>query len=198
MYLSLLELNTQNKEVRRDVANQYEMHSTLKRAFTNINERFLWRLENKYRGYPAIIVQSASKPSWGNITIEDYFINYEFKDYNITEFLNNREILRFRIEANPTIKKDGRRRALITIEEQRTWIYEKAKKSGFNIQALTIEKPQLISVTKRKTGDVIQIHSVLYEGILQIISIELFIRALESGLGPAKAFGFGLLSVARC
>jgi CRISPR system Cascade subunit CasE len=35
-----------------------------------------------------------------------------------------------------------------------------------------------------------------YEGRLQVTNIELLLDAVMSGIGPAKGFGFGLLSLA--
>lgn len=195
MYLSHLELNTRVKEVRRDIANLYDMHSTLKRAFSD-NERFLWRMENRQGGYPVVLVQSIHKPSWGEILVDGYFVSHKFKEYYINDCIRQGRCLRFRIEANPTVKRENKRRALLTPEEQIKWFSGKAKTYGFNIQSLTIEKPRLASMVKRKTGDIIQIHSVLFEGVLEVVDKEGFLTALKSGIGPAKGFGFGLLSVA--
>ncbi|MEW5935922.1 MAG: type I-E CRISPR-associated protein Cas6/Cse3/CasE, partial [Bacillota bacterium] len=38
---------------------------------------------------------------------------------------------------------------------------------------------------------------VLYEGHLKITDLEVFKRTLATGLGHAKALGFGLLSIAK-
>ena len=42
----------------------------------------------------------------------------------------------------------------------------------------------------------IQFSAARFDGVLQISTLGLFIHALENGIGPAKGFGFGLLSVA--
>jgi CRISPR system Cascade subunit CasE len=39
--------------------------------------------------------------------------------------------------------------------------------------------------------------SVRFEGLLTVIDPERFCQTLAAGIGSAKAFGFGLLSVAR-
>jgi CRISPR system Cascade subunit CasE len=38
---------------------------------------------------------------------------------------------------------------------------------------------------------------VEFDGVLKVTDSEAFGRALSSGIGPAKGFGFGLLSVAH-
>jgi CRISPR system Cascade subunit CasE len=37
----------------------------------------------------------------------------------------------------------------------------------------------------------------LYDGVLEVVDADLARRALAAGIGPAKAYGFGLLSLAR-
>jgi CRISPR system Cascade subunit CasE len=40
-------------------------------------------------------------------------------------------------------------------------------------------------------------HAVRFEGILCVTNPEQFVATVESGIGSAKSFGFGLLSLAR-
>lgn len=42
-----------------------------------------------------------------------------------------------------------------------------------------------------------QFSAARFDGILQITEAEKFLAALENGIGPAKGYGFGLLSLAR-
>ena len=39
--------------------------------------------------------------------------------------------------------------------------------------------------------------AVIFEGLLRITDTNAFLQTLVQGIGPAKAFGFGLLSLAR-
>jgi CRISPR system Cascade subunit CasE len=39
--------------------------------------------------------------------------------------------------------------------------------------------------------------AVLFDGILEVQAAEEFMTSLQKGIGPAKAFGFGLLSLAK-
>lgn len=39
--------------------------------------------------------------------------------------------------------------------------------------------------------------SVLFEGVLEITDAERFQKTLQAGIGSGKAYGFGLLSIAR-
>ncbi len=79
----------------------------------------------------------------------------------------------------------------------RNWIDRRADGSGFRILEIALAQPGYVYVNRSK-GEAggQQLRSVLYEGILQVAGPEKFRSALESGIGPGKAFGFGLLSIA--
>ena len=121
----------------------------------------------------------------------------------------------FRLRANPTKKVDttsgkdgsrrnGRRVALLGEAEQIAWLERKANQHGFQIVE-SVAKPALLDVHPGATQGVrglgsggrnLTFSSVQYDGRLRVADRDLFVRALEDGIGPAKAFGFGLLSVA--
>ncbi|WP_431066567.1 type I-E CRISPR-associated protein Cas6/Cse3/CasE [Methylotuvimicrobium sp.] len=42
----------------------------------------------------------------------------------------------------------------------------------------------------------VKVHTVLFDGILSITDADIFQTQVVRGIGPAKAFGCGLLSVA--
>ncbi len=48
-----------------------------------------------------------------------------------------------------------------------------------------------------KEQDKMRPFAVRFEGVLKIINKELFTKTIENGIGSAKGFGFGLLSLAR-
>ena len=43
----------------------------------------------------------------------------------------------------------------------------------------------------------LELFSVQFDGVLQVVEPALFVHAIAAGIGSGKAFGFGLLSVAR-
>lgn len=75
-----------------------------------------------------------------------------------------------------------------------TWLEKKAKKNGFEVLSVTAEGYQQHHFKKRG----IKISTLDFHGVLEVTEPELFIQeALCKGIGPAKAFGCGLLSLAR-
>ena len=136
-------------------------------------------------------------------------------------------VLRFRLRANPTKKIDswqgreghrpnGRRVDLRREADQIAWIRRKAEQHGFRLLEVALRPdtvtlvPNPSSVDPRPGGRVtgwqeepgtgtrrLTFAAVVYEGLLQVTDAARFREALLSGIGPAKAYGFGLLSVMR-
>lgn len=80
MFLHRIHLGPRCREARRDLADPYQMHSTLCRAFCEPGRKcpdgeFFWRLEpeTSSEGYPRILIQSRSLPNWSNIAIQGWF-----------------------------------------------------------------------------------------------------------------------------
>ncbi|WP_428939780.1 type I-E CRISPR-associated protein Cas6/Cse3/CasE [Fontivita pretiosa] len=79
------------------------------------------------------------------------------------------------------------------------WLQARAKRAGFKLvdDKLRISRVGYVYIRKGSPDDKSQrLRSVLYEGLLEVTDRDRFWRALQSGIGPAKAFGFGLLSIA--
>jgi CRISPR system Cascade subunit CasE len=119
----------------------------------------------------------------------------------------------FRLRANPTIKvhalpegacrttpltKNGRRVPVqATKEAFLGWLGKQADRAGFRIEGEPLIQPGYVYVSKDgKPGQGHRLRSVVYEGILEVTDADAFAQTLAAGIGPAKAFGFGLLSVA--
>lgn len=79
---------------------------------------------------------------------------------------------------------------------------------GFRIVDLNVSKqmPNLTSsftgtlrFTKKEDGDrrSVTLDAVLFEGVLEVTNADDFRRVLANGVGPGKAYGFGMMSIAR-
>lgn len=119
----------------------------------------------------------------------------------------------FRLLANPTRKKDtlsrqdrrnrvakrhGRRVPVpATAEGLIQWLEKRSPGLGFRLVNQTVVQPGWVLVSKgRKAADAHRLRSARYDGELEVINPAAFAKTLAAGIGPAKAFGFGLLSIA--
>lgn len=220
MFLHRIHLNLRCREARRDLSDPYQLHSTLCRAFSPPGRKcpegeFLWRLEPEIASLePRILVQSGSTPDWGGIN-EQGWLSKTDPAFDLTESLNLfslkcGEPFRFRLRANPCVKRNGKRLGLLHLEEQETWIERKGLQHGFSLSQLPsfdflesaqerinvrVSQEQMLR-GRQHNGNGIRIFSVLYDGYLCVTEPEKFREALRTGIGHGKAMGLGLLSVA--
>lgn len=195
MHLSKLILNPAVTQVRREIANPYELHRTLCRCVNGEDAgRLLWRLEPGGRNPPALLVQTSTDPTWSAVTarVPDYFAEPPTtKPYDPRPA--EHAILRFRLRANPSVKRESKRRGLNTYNDQILWLRRKGEQGGFDVLSVFIQDECFVSA--RKPGHDIRLAAVTYDGILAVTDMKRFHFALEHGIGPAKGLGFGLLSI---
>lgn len=200
MYLSKLALNLRNHHVRRDLSNPYEMHRTLLWAVTEQQasgeERMLWRMEQDRQRTPVVLVQTQGRPQWDAV-LERYPGYAEVardspKPY--TPVLHVDQRLRFRLKANASVKREGKRHALHTPEKKMEWLKRRIDAHGFSLDAGTIVASERLRA--RKGSHPIILDATVFEGELTVVDPDTATRALTTGVGHAKAFGLGLLSLA--
>jgi len=77
------------------------------------------------------------------------------------------------------------------------WLESRAGKHGFSFEPSAVQVDGYLRhrVTKRRGGKEISFSTLDYSGLLTVTNSELFQAALFHGIGPAKAFGCGLLLV---
>ena len=105
--------------------------------------------------------------------------------------------------ANPTKKvgsapdgrvlKNSRRVALTKREDLLNWLRRKGEAGGFTFEAektRTVPRPRQAFLKKGQAG----LHtSTEFVGLLTVTDAAAFQKAATQGIGPAKAFGFGML-----
>jgi len=200
VWISKLALNPRSAAVRRDIANPYEMHRTLMWAVAQGakagRERILWRVEPRRLERPVVLVQTLTKPVWDDLLARHP--HYADVDPTSPKAFNPQlaagQVLRFRLRANPSVKKQGKRLALLSQEEKMNWLQRKMEQAGCRLRAAAIlSEDRLVAY---KEGTPLTVFSVLFEGLVQVWEPASCRAAIERGVGAAKGLGLGLLSVA--
>lgn len=204
MYLSKLILNPIQSQVRRDIADAYEMHRTLSRAFAITHDqppaRFLWRLE---AAKPAaavaeasVLVQSTIPGDWSAITAIPGYTLHGSKQVSLEALLQLGRNYRFRLVANPTVTRGGKRYGLVGQESQQAWLVRQGERSGFTVLDAVSSGSVRLSVRQARKGHRITVDTVHFDGVLQATDVIALGKALVGGIGHAKAMGLGMLSLA--
>jgi CRISPR system Cascade subunit CasE len=203
MHLTRLTLDPRSAQARRDLGDAYEMHRTLARAFVADAQsppaRFLWRLEAGSNAWatPVVLVQAAAEGDWSALQALANYLQrpVESKRLALEEWVEGGARYRFRLQANPTVTRQGKRYGLVGEAEQLAWLARQGERHGFSVEAALVAASDVLS--SRKGEGQISVQRVCFEGVLQVQNLEAFSHALTAGIGPAKAFGCGLLSIAR-
>lgn len=202
LYLTRLRLNARSRQVQAELKNPYEMHRTLSKAFGDNVEvwqqaRCLFRVEPETRGGSLdLLVQSRIPPDWERLSTGETYLCERPEIREFAPRLSDGQCLAFRLHANPTVCRDGKRRALDTEEQQVAWLARKGGENGFRLLTVRTRGNTVVQFPTA-AGFRTTLYGVTFDGALRITEAERFLSALESGIGSGKAFGFGLLSVAR-
>jgi CRISPR system Cascade subunit CasE len=155
-----------------------------------------------------VLVQSSIKPDWEYAFHNaDYLLAAPFEIKSYDPQFSEGQKFRFRLAANPTRKidtksgpdgnKNNGRRVPVRAEELVEWLARKAAMVGFSFDenSITIE-PSSIHVNKIRNGNGQSLRCITFSGPLQIKDPLVFREVIIKGIGPGKAYGFGMLSVA--
>jgi len=174
---------------------------------------FLFRIDPQPGGGVVILVQSAAKPDWEYAFHNAGYLLAAAPEVKLFDpHFKVGQMLRFRVLANPTkrIRKGSQdakgklieekwigKRVPVPADQLDAWFARRAEKAGFSIvQDSTIVQPGYIYMSNPRDGKA-RLFSVRYDGTLKVNDPDGFLRTLAAGIGPGKAFGFGLLSLAR-
>lgn len=203
MQLTRIVLNLADYHARADLADAYEMHSTLSRAFTvaggQVVGRFLWRQEPARPGEPAmVLVQSIFDGAWSRLLAAKpgWATRVESRNWDPGAVLRSGQALQFRLRANPTVTRERKRRALLKEADQCAWLARQFERAGLTLRDAAVRETVRLAGKRRKESGAVIVNAVLYEGVASVVEPAAVAAALGAGLGHAKMMGLGLLSVA--
>ena len=179
-------------------------------GLTGQTERVLFRLEAPERlAGLRLLVQSWGPPDWSHLIGAPGYLqssvepNPAVKPFD-PQFRAGQQ-LTFRLRANPTVKtkKDGRpvRQGIFDEEKQIEWLARKGQAGGFRLLAARTGRADFVGSGATSRRQEVGMHrarfySVQFDGALEVTAPDCFLSMLQGGIGSAKGFGFGLLSVA--
>lgn len=212
--LSLLTFNPSSIRRGALLADLYQTHRTVMSGFPEKlpdGERVLYRQEeDHYTGVVNLYVQSLTQPDWSSLQDSSCLLspnslsgrkNPDTKlaplDFNIGDYLY------FRLCANPTyMPVDSKKR--IPLKKQRDqydWLQRQAKRYGFDLtNELHIQEGgNRVGFKPRGNGKHrrIVVYTVTFNGVIAVVNPDRLREAICSGIGRAKGFGCGLLSVIK-
>ena len=204
-HLSLMRLNPQDRQCRKDMADPQHMHRSLMSMFPHALDGsdsprrhfgVLWRIEPA--SSPTVLVQSSQAPDFDKLPTS--YASYQTKpiDDHLAS-LTTGLVIAYRVVLNPvkiSRRSDTETRTVIPSDERAAWWASLASKMGLRLH----EAPALTGLQDRylrRSGTRFPLYSVRVDGVAEIVNPDLLRAAAADGIGRAKAWGCGLLTVAR-
>ena len=183
----------------------------------------LFRLdEDPRQGLISVLVQSKTAPDWGFLAgkadgrgqpyllppeqMPDDKPNPAVTEFDLASKLRPGQTLAFRLRANPTkrLGKDAgehhhQRVGLLKEEEQLNWLKRKIEAAGGALLSARISGEAELRgklFTEKDVARRMRFVSAQFDGILQVVDADKMHAAIANGIGSAKGFGFGMLSLA--
>lgn len=218
MYLTRFEINTARRGARTLLSSPQNVHAAVLSAFPSgtaepgEHGRLLWRIDAIGPATHLYLV-SPDKPDLTHLVEVAGWPSTQgwvTKDYDaLLDRLTTADRWAFRLRANPT--RSGRKTSEspttqrfghLTAAQQLTWLTSRAQKAGFEIPIGHLEQPQAAVVQRDvlrfdRRGSQVTLATATYEGTLIVRDPAAVRRTLTHGLGPAKGYGCGLLTLAR-
>lgn len=218
MFFTRFEFNPARRGAKHLLASPHRLHAAVLAAFphsastTSDDGRVLWRLDQPahrallYLVSPARpdlthMVEEAGWPSTRTCDTRDYA--------TLLDRLAARDTYAFRLTANPTFSRAqsegrGKRLGHVTVNQQLGWLLDRIERYGFTIPVIEAhgDKEPDVTVLTRAThkfargGRTITLATATYGGTLQVSNPDALRAALTRGIGPAKGYGCGLLTLA--
>lgn len=194
MYISQIKIDDTLNSAKRAISSPQIMHAIIAKCF-DTSECKLWRLDGE-----KLLIVSSEPPSdpgsAGQLSKEPLLT----KDYDpFLSLIKTGEVYRFRLTANPVHSmptehgKRGKVLAHVTIEQQMDWLRSKADKLGFALKEFNVNASEFLKF--RKNSQDVTLKLATYDGFLTVKDSALLTGAMVSGIGRAKAYGAGLLTL---
>jgi CRISPR system Cascade subunit CasE len=210
MYLSRIELDTQNRGTMRALASPQVMHAAIENCFPDKPggpDRKLWRTDH-LDGKLYLLLLSPQVPNFEGFAKQFCGEGWlrETKSYDgLLSRIQAGQRWRFRLRANPVHSiiedktatgKRGKVMAHVTTQRQKEWLFKKAPVCGFALDEDGYKVVHSEQIRFKRNDKFVTLGVATFEGTLQVAQPELFAHKLTEGIGRAKAYGCGLLTIA--
>lgn len=218
MFLYRVALDVTRRETMRLLSSPEYLHGAIEKAFPPGRVRKLWRID-ALGGQTYLLVLSPEEGNFTQVVAQYGFVGqqppWESKPYQpLLSRLAPGQIWQFRLVANPVRavregeeKTRGKVMAHVTSEQQKQWLLTRAdqtggkpedSKLGFSLSENSFEVVATQWYRFHKGhGHQVTLRTAAYEGSLQVTDPDKLALALTEGIGRAKAYGCGLLTLSR-
>lgn len=214
MYLTRFQLNPQRRGATKLLMSPQVVHAAVLAGFPDPaptdEGRVLWRLDTD-GPKAALYIVSPERPDLTHLVEQAGWptraSGWDTRDYGqLLGRLDSGQRWAFRLGANPAHsvraepERRGKPRGHVTAAQQEQWLLDRA--DGIGVSFTDASGESLMRVTRRDTVTFqrrqaqITLRTARFEGLLTVTDPQRFSAALTHGIGRAKGYGCGLLTLA--
>lgn len=209
MFISRIPLDLNNRKTVQAITVPEILHASIENCFVGERKRNLWRIDTLGEKSYLLVVSPKQTDFTEVAQIYGESDQFESLSYEpLFQKLRTGQQWSFRLRANPTKslfdpEKPNQRGKVVAVKpsDQKNWLIKCAGNNGFSVQTNDFDVVE--SVWKRfykgkyKNKKEVILYTAVYEGILTITNPLLFSDALSKGIGRGKAYGCGMLTIAK-
>ncbi|PRW62071.1 type I-E CRISPR-associated protein Cas6/Cse3/CasE [Actinopolyspora mortivallis] len=218
MFLTKMPLNPRRRAARKLLGSPQAMHAAVQAGFADPGPteegRVLWRLDTYGQHRVVLYTASPGKPDFTHIVEQVGWPTteaWQTREYDeLLDSLRPGQHWQFRLTANPV--HSARREEWtetkplphVTVEQQEQWLLDRIPRLGFQLVTTGSDGEEVpdLAVVERGTrrfernGSRVTLSTATFEGQLEVTEPAALRHALTFGIGRAKAYGCGLLTLA--
>ena len=223
MFLTHMRLNPGRRGTSRLLASAQRMHAAVLLGYPGIDtdaERVLWRIDQPSSHDVNLLIVSPREPDLTHVIEQAGWptsaeATWRTRPYSpFLDRLDAGQRWAFRVRVNPVVRKRdparGNRIVTIphlTVAQQEQWLVDRAEQLGVTLTDPSEKEPS-VHLTHRTTGSFerrsapagkgrdVTIASAQLDGLLEVVDPVRLRTALTTGIGRAKAYGCGLMTLA--
>lgn len=212
-------LNSARRGARLLLASPHAMHAAVLAGFADSTAasggRVLWRIDTYGTRRSLLYVVSPDKPDFTHLVEQAGWPTthtWETRPYGLLlGSLRFGQRWHFRLAANPV--HSGRRDnwqetkplGHVTVMQQEQWLLDRSSRLGFRVPravgggAVAVDLAVVGRAVRRfpRNGSTVTLATATFEGHLEVTDVAALRHALNHGVGRAKAYGCGLLTLGR-
>jgi CRISPR system Cascade subunit CasE len=217
MFLTRMQINPRRRGAQKLLSSPQAMHAAVLAGFPDPRPsqdgRVLWRVDTYQSHRVLLYTVSPDKPDFTHLAEQAGWPTttaWDTRGYDsLLESLRTGQRWHFRLAANPVHSArraewtETKPLAHVTVAQQQQWLLDRADKLGFRLsRCATGDAPDVVVVDRgmrhftRNGSSRVTVSVVTFEGHLEITDPEALRRSLTFGIGRAKSYGCGLLTLA--
>lgn len=217
MHLTRFAINPARRQARFLLGSPQAMHAAVMASFPPVETatadggRVLWRVDQDDHATwlyvlsptPPQMTHLAEQAGWSDSA------TWQTRDYHpLLSRLEAGQHWAFRLHANPvhqiTRESDGKKIKVghVTASQQQQWLLDRSESLGFEVLTSEAGDPSLTLSRRQKTtfrrgSGRVTLSTAQFDGLLAVRDVEAVRHTLVHGIGRAKGYGCGLLTLAQ-